>query len=589
MLKEAVFHRPEGPYAHPAGPRALRVRLRAKRGDLSSCHLFHGDRYQGEEEGDILRLEKAGSDELFDWFEGVIPSATRRLRYVFYLEGKEGGLWYGERGFAADRREAGAFQYPYICEGDLFRVPDWARDGIVYQIFPDRFCNGDKENDPEGTEPWSAAARPRPNSFYGGDLRGIIEKLPYLEALGVNVLYLTPIFLSPSNHKYDTADYYRVDPAFGDAKILKELVRRAHRRGIRVLLDAVFNHAGYGFFAFQDVLQRGAASPYADWFFIEDFPVVTTPRPNYETFANGVWTMPKLNTAHPEVRAYLLDVAEYWTREAEIDGWRLDVANEVDHRFWRAFRDRVKGVNPEALIVGEIWHDAGPWLQGDQFDSVMNYLFRDAVLDFFAAGRIGADRFDALLTRIRMMYPEPAYFAMFNLLGSHDTERFLTACGGRLERMRLAVLFQMTYPGMPMIYYGDEVGMRGGPDPDCRRPMVWEEEKQNRELLAHYRKLIALRKALRPLRRGDFRTWLVDPLRNLYGFVRREGESCVGVLLNNSPHEHRVEVDLHPFGGAEKLRDALSGRTAEAAGRSRLTWMMAPFQGVILTPVGQTM
>ena len=215
MLKEAVFHRPEGPYAHPAGPRALRVRLRAKRGDLSSCHLFHGDRYQGEEEGDILRLEKAGSDELFDWFEGVIPSATRRLRYVFYLEGKEGGLWYGERGFAADRREAGAFQYPYICEGDLFRVPDWARDGIVYQIFPDRFCNGDKGNDPEGTEPWSAAARPRPNSFYGGDLRGIIEKLPYLEALGVNVLYLTPIFLSPSNHKYDTADYYRVDPPSG--------------------------------------------------------------------------------------------------------------------------------------------------------------------------------------------------------------------------------------------------------------------------------------------------------------------------------------------------------------------------------------
>ncbi|MEW9032342.1 MAG: alpha amylase N-terminal ig-like domain-containing protein, partial [Planifilum fimeticola] len=153
MWKEAVFHRPEGPYAHPAGPRKLRVRLRAKRGDLFSCHLFHGDRYGGEEEGDFLRLEKAGSDELFDWFEGVIPSATRRLRYVFYLEGVEGGLWYGERGFATDRREAGAFQYPYICEGDLFRVPDWAKDGVVYQIFPDRFFNGDRGNDPEGTEP----------------------------------------------------------------------------------------------------------------------------------------------------------------------------------------------------------------------------------------------------------------------------------------------------------------------------------------------------------------------------------------------------------------------------------------------------
>lgn len=584
MLKEAVFHRPEGAYAHPAGPRELRVRLRAKRGDLVACHLLHGDRYDGEE-GQLLRLEKAGSDELFDWFEGVIPSATRRIRYVFYLEGAESGLWYGERGLSPDRGEAGVFQYPYICEGDLFRVPEWAQDGIVYQIFPDRFCNGDKGNDPEGTEPWGSEVRPRPDSFYGGDLQGIIEKLPYLEALGVNVIYLTPIFQSPSNHKYDTTDYYRVDPAFGDAETLKELVRRAHRRGIRVLLDAVFNHAGYGFFAFQDVLEKGADSPYADWFFIEGFPVVTKPHPNYETFADGVWTMPKLNTAHPDVRAYLLDVAEYWTREAEIDGWRLDVANEVDHRFWRAFRDRVKGVNPEALIVGEIWHDAGPWLQGDQFDSVMNYLFRDAVLDFFAAGRIGPDRFDALLTRSRMLYPDQANFAMFNLLGSHDTERFLTACGGRLERMRLAVLFQMTYPGMPMIYYGDEVGMCGQTDPDCRRPMVWEEEKQNRELLAFYRKLTTIRKELRPLRRGDFRTWLIDPLRNLYGFVRQDGGECVGVLLNNSPHEHRIDVDLHPFGKAEKLRDALSGKTVDAAGRSRLSWVLPPFQGAILTSV----
>jgi cyclomaltodextrinase / maltogenic alpha-amylase / neopullulanase len=583
MLKEAIFHRPEGAYAHPAGSRELRVRLRARRGDLIACHLLHGDRYGREEEE--LRLEKVGSDELFDWFEGVVPSATRRIRYAFYLEGEEGGLWYGERGLSPERGEAGIFQYPYLCEGDRIRVPEWAKDGIVYQIFPDRFCNGDEGNDPVGTEPWDPGARPRSDSFYGGDLQGMIEKLPYLEALGVNVLYLTPIFQSPSNHKYDTTDYYRVDPAFGDAETLKELVRRAHRRGIRVILDAVFNHAGYFFFAFQDVLEKGADSPYADWFFIEGFPVVTEPQPNYETFANGVWNMPKLNTAHPEVRAYLLDVAEYWTREAESDGWRLDVANEVDHRFWRAFRDRVKGVNPEALIVGEIWHDAGPWLQGDQFDSVMNYLFRDAVLDFFASGKMGPDRFDALLTRSRMLYPEQATFAMFNLLGSHDTERFLTACGGRLERMRLAVLFQMTYPGMPMIYYGDEVGMTGGTDPDCRRPMVWEEEKQNRELLSFYRRLISLRKELRPLRRGDFRTWLVDPLRNLYGFLRRDGGECVGVLLNNSPQEQEIELDPQPFGGANRLRDALSGKTADAAGRSRLPWRLAPFQGAILAPV----
>jgi len=343
----------------------------------------------------------------------------------------------------------------------------------------------------------------------------------------------------------------------------------------------VFNHCGYGFFAFHDVVKRGKASPYADWFRIFEFPVRTTPQPSYETFAHGVWTMPKLMTHHPAVRDYLLQVAAYWTREVDIDGWRLDVANEVDHAFWRAFRQVVKGIKPDALIIGEIWHDAAPWLQGDQFDGVMHYPFRDAVVAFFATRRIGAETFDARLADWRMRYPEPALFASWNLIGSHDTERFLTLCGGRVERMRLAVLFQLTYLGAPMIYYGDEVGMEGGPDPDCRRPMIWDEAHQNRELFRWYCRLIRLRRDRVALRRGAVRTWWVDPLTGGYAFLRLADEEAVGVVLNNGPQRAAATLDARAFGDARQLVDALSGEVFSVE-RGRVTLPLQPWQGRVL-------
>ncbi|PTX65003.1 glycosidase [Melghirimyces profundicolus] len=582
MLKEAIYHRPEGAWAYPLDVNCLRIRLRAKRGDRIRCRLLHADRYSGEGDESIVDLEKTATDTLFDYYEGVIPTATRRVRYVFYLEDPMGGCWYGEKGIFNNRREAGDFQFAYICHSHLFEIPDWAYDGVVYQIFPERFYNGDPGNDPAEVEPWNKGARPKANSFYGGDLQGIIDQLSYLKELGVNLIYLTPIFKSPSNHKYDTTDYYRIDPHFGDLDTLKKLVDKAHRLGMRVMLDAVINHAGYGFFAFQDVLKNGADSKYADWFYIQEFPVVTEPVPNYETFANDVWTMPKLNMSHPEVAAYFLDMAEYWIKEAGIDGWRLDVANEVDPDFWRAFRKRVKKANPDALIVGEIWHDSGPWLQGDQFDSVMNYLFRDAVMQFFATREIGADVFDAQLAKSRMLYREQALYAMFNLLDSHDTERFLTACGGREERMRLAVLFQMTYLGMPMIYYGDEAGMDGETDPDCRRPMLWRESDRNGELFTLYQALLRIRRQHPALRRGDYRTWYVDPAAGIYGYLRRTEEDCVGVILNNGGGTQTVSLDTHLFGEAPRLHDPLHGKIVD--GRDgRVTVTLAPYEGRMIS------
>lgn len=552
VIEEAIYHQPYGTYAYALSPHHARIMLRAKKGDVKACHLVHEDRYLLPGTYATSTLTYVGSDEKFDYLQTTVESQTKRIRYRFLIDDGVSRVWYGEQGISADKETAGWFQLAYLTARDLYMAPKWEDDAVVYQIFPDRFYNGDTANDPEGVLPWGEL--PKADTFFGGDLRGINEKLPYLQELGVNLIYMTPIFLSPSTHKYDTADYYRIDPMFGDLDDIKQLVKEAHDRNIRVMLDAVFNHCGAEFGPFQDVVKNGKKSKYKDWFHLHGFPV-DMETINYETFANHVATMPKLRTENPEVKQYLLQVAEYWVKEVGIDGWRLDVANEVDHAFWREFREVVKTANPEALIIGEVWHDSTPWLQGDQFDGVMNYLFRDAVVNFFAKGTIDAERFDARLTKTRMMYKEQSNRSMFNLLGSHDTERFLTLCKENTDKMRLAVTFQMTYVGIPEIYYGDEVGMVGETDPDCRRTMIWDEEKQNRDLLQLHKDLIQIRKQHPALQTGAFRTLIRDPLTNLYGYVRENEKESIVVLLNNSPFAQTVSL---PDGG--KGTDLLTGK-----------------------------
>lgn len=557
MMQEAIFHMSHGAYAYALGPHQALIKLRAKRGDLQSVHMVHEDRFELPGSYATQELSYAGSDELYDYYTAVVETKTKRLRYRFLLDDGMTQQWYGERALSDVADFAGWFQLAYLPTRDLFLIPEWAKSAVVYQIFPDRFHNGDPSRDPAWVRPWGEL--PTAYSFFGGDLQGILDKLPYLENLGVNLIYLTPIFLSPSTHKYDTSDYYQIDPVFGDLETIKRLVENAHVRGIRVMLDAVFNHCGAEFPPFLDVLEKGAESPYADWFHIHSFPV-DPEEVNYETFANHVRSMPKLRTENLQVRDYLLDVAEYWVKEVGIDGWRLDVANEVDHAFWRDFRDRVRAANPEALIIGEVWHDSSPWLQGDQFDGVMNYLFRDAAMEFFAKRTITADRFDAMLTKTRMMYKDQANLMMFNLLGSHDTARFLTICQGREERMRLAVVFQMTYVGLPEVYYGDEIGMVGENDPDCRRTMIWEEELHNREIFRLHQQLIRIRKAHPALQEGSFRAVNKDALHNLYGFVRELGEEAIYVLLNNGGSEANVTLPSGVSG-----QDLLTSRTCSGA------------------------
>lgn len=570
MLKEALLHVADNPYAFAVDNHQLKVRLRAKKGDILRCDILHDDRYRSVGRENRLALTNVAWDDLYDYFEGVITSDTKRVRYVFLLTGIDGShLWYGEKGISVNREEAGYFQFAYIAEQDIFRIPDWVHDGIVYQIFPERFYNGDKTNDPPNTLEWEDKLTDW-KCYYGGDLSGILNKLPYLEELGINVIYMTPIFSSTTNHKYDTTDYYSIDPQFGDLDTVKALVKEARSKGIRIIFDAVFNHCGDTFFAFQDVLLKGEQSKFADWFFINEFPVIQHPKTNYETFANHVSTMPKLNTKHPEVQAYLLRVARYWIEEAGIDGWRLDVANEVDHDFWRAFRKVVKDANPEAVIIGEVWHDSRAWLRGDQFDGVMNYLFKEALNDFFAKQSIGVRSFNNRLTRSRMIYSDQANAAMLNLIDCHDTERFITACSNSgwgwneerrpLDRMKLAAFFQLTYPGMPMIYYGDEVGMDGENDPYCRKPMVWDKNMQNEDMLDHYKTMISLRNELPELSRGSYETWVEDELATVYGYIRTYKGQSTGMLINNSPREQEVSISFIWMNEGDKVTELITGK-----------------------------
>ncbi|GAA1378361.1 hypothetical protein GCM10009597_28200 [Peribacillus frigoritolerans] len=370
------------------------------------------------------------------------------------------------------------------------------------------------------------------DNFFGGDFEGIIEHLDYLENLGINGIYFTPIFHAYSNHKYDTIDYRSIDPQFGTKETLKTLIAECHKRNIRVMLDAVFNHSGYYFPPFQDLLEKGEKSKYKDWFHPHSFPLKGGERPNYETF--GFFeSMPKLNTANPEVKEYLLEVSAYWIKEFDIDAWRLDVANEVDQPFWREFRTTVKNIKPDLYILGEIWHDSMPWLRGDQFDAVMNYPFTNQVFRLVASQTINAREFTEEMTAIYHSYPTNVFDVTFNLLGSHDTPRIFTDCGEDLARAKLIHAILLTFNGSPCIYYGDEIGLTGGMDPGCRKCMVWEEEKQNTELLNEIKALIHLRKEERLLANdGEFKFLDTAGNENIVAYQKYNEKRSVVILIN---------------------------------------------------------
>lgn len=454
-----------------------------------------------------------------------------------------------------------------------FEVPGWAKGAVIYQIFPDRFARGDPSIDPEGAVPWGSD--PHSRRFQGGDLVGVIDRLDYLADLGVDALYLNPCFTSPSNHRYDAIDYYEVDPALGGNRAMADLVEGAHARGMRVILDASFNHVHPRFFAFSDLIRRGRRSPFRDWFAVTEWPLRIRYRPaevrhhpwvkqwlsvwedeiglpveaiegrgavvdpTYECWY-GVPTMPRLDLTNLEARRYVLDVATHWIRDYGIDGWRMDVARYVEPDFWNDFRAAVKGVNPEAYLLSEVMGDTSDWLQGDRFDATMNYTFRDLCLRFFAWDEIdGADLLDDA-ARLLHQYAWPVTLVNHNLLGSHDTPRFVTEAGGEVWRLRLATVFQLTFPGAPGIYYGDEVGLEGGDDPACRGAFPWNADPSTHPLHRTITALTALRRGEPALVHGSWHP--VHGRGGVIVFERRRGRRRVLIVLNRSGRRATVGV-----------------------------------------------
>ncbi len=475
-------------------------------------------------------------------------------------------------------------------------TPDWVQDAIFYQIFPDRFSKSTRN--PAGNLPFEEwASAPTTHGFKGGDLYGIVEKLDYLQDLGITALYLNPIFASASNHRYHTFDYYNVDPLLGGNNALRELLDKAHEKNIRVILDGVFNHASRGFWQFHHVLENGIGSPYKDWFFFdtarlygrrrwgayptpEEMQALQSGEDSLKAIGYRGWwnlpALPKFNTNTPEVRTFLLDVAKHWIAFG-IDGWRLDVPGDIDDDlFWQEFRYRVRQVNSEAYIVGEIWHEAQRWLQGDQFDAVMNYELTKPILAFFPGkhldlrvshqqsnyrgiqNSIDAHEFANRIDHNLQLYKRDITYSQLNLLDSHDTPRFLSCASGDKDSLKLAWLFMFTYPGAPCVYYGDEIGIDGEQDPYCRKSFPWDESQWDKNLLAYVKDIIALRKQNPALRRGDFkRLWSAD---GIYAFSRSlDGKTfVVGLNVSESPQYAEVTYEMQQrpqvvFGAASEI------------------------------------
>lgn len=511
------------------------------------------------------------------------------------------------------------------------QTPGWVRDAVFYQVFPDRFAASARVSKPGPLERWDAP--PTHHGFKGGDLLGVVEHLDHIQAVGANALYLNPIFSSASNHRYHTYDYMQVDPLLGGDAAFRELLDACHERGMHVIIDGVFNHASRGFWPFHHVMETGYASPYRDWFRYDlaalqagrqlraysteaelaaavvdvshDKGDSAVARLGYEAWW-GLPALPKLNTDTPDVRAYLYGVAEHWIRFGA-DGWRLDVPLEIrDEEFWREFRRRVRALDPEAYILAEVWHEEPRYLQGDQYDAYMNYPLTLAILNFTAGRhldiaeaqyqstyarstrRIDGPQFARDLERVSSLYDPAVTAVQFNLLSSHDTPRFRTLAGGDTSAVRMAVLVQMTLPGAPSIYYGDEIGMEGAHDPDCRRSFPWERpDAWDAGVLEFTRRATAARHA-NPTLRAAGRLRLVGAMDETAAYVRWDDRDLFVVALNAGDDAASLRIDI-PELGERALRLELCTDDATPAtvqqGTGKPTLVLPPRGGWLLRAV----
>lgn len=528
MNKAAVLHLSESFMASAKSEDILNIRIRADKEDKLDLSLLYTYKFDEPRKWEEIQMEKTFEDELFSYYEVDLKVCDKRIAYIFKLiEGTEtyylceSGIY---KNYDFENFYFTSFHMPYINEADLFKPVEWMKDALFYQIFPERFKRGDfSKDDSYINQNWGDL--PRADSFAGGDLKGIIEKLDHIKSLGVNALYLTPIFKSPTNHKYDIMDYFEIDPQFGDKKDFKSLVEKAHEMGIRIVLDAVFNHMSHKNPIFMDVREKGKNSEYYDWFFI-DGDQVDIEKINYETFAH-VYNMPKLNTSNKKVQDYLIKIGKYWIEEFDIDGWRLDVADEVSHDFWKRFRKEIKASEKDAVIIGENWHNAESFLRGDEFDSVMNYAFTNTALDYFKE-KIDAQKASDDLNMVMMRNRDAANRMMLNFLDTHDTPRFITEIEGNRDKFLAALAMSIIYMGANSIYYGTETLLEGGKDPDCRRAFPWDKLDENKELTEKIKGILAIKKHP-AIKNGSIKIYSKE---NILIIERFDDENSLGLAIN---------------------------------------------------------
>lgn len=560
ILRQAVTHIPLSQYAFANSESNLTIRIRTAKGNVVRCTLYYGDRVQP---GDPivftpLEMRKVASDTEFDIYDATFDSPYTRVCYYFELADEEERIYLYADIFSdslpTERSEF--YQYPFIRREEISTVPEWLKRAVVYNVFPDSFASGRRYLSGMPSEtPWRDGITLK--SRLGGTIRGITANLDYIADLGFNCLYLNPVFVGGEYHKYDILDYLHISPDMGTDEDFRALVNAAHERGIRVIIDGVFNHCSWYFFAFDDVVKNGEKSSYKSWFYDLTFPVVRPEQvdeaPSYSSFAYER-KMPKLNSSDPKERAYFMDVCAHWIREYGVDGWRLDVANEVDRGFWRTFKQTGRAIDPDSVMIGEIWESAESWLRGDMFDSTMNYDFRKNCRDFFALEHINALEFDGRVTQMNFRYPTGILQGQLNLLDSHDVSRFFSFCKGDVRRLRLAELFLFTAPGVPCVFYGDELGMDGAEELSLRGPMPWQAPPCDQRSFFH--RLIALRRNDETLVYGSYETLYADQSGG-YVFARRYKGNSVTVAMNARMGTLDMPVPLPT--DAPTLSEGLSG------------------------------
>jgi glycosidase len=612
--EEFILHdRENRVYLNKLSQAKVQIRLETRKNDVEAVSLMtkiDSERAQKE-------MTYYSSDNKLDYWTVELDNLNQALAYTFLIEDGDSQLIYHQNGSGFNKLKYFSFD---PAEVKTFNTPDWVQNAVFYQIFPDRFYNGNPNNDPELIETYKNKAERYKNIvpkwyqgikeseshqldsdnftdldpaihpksgwhvFYGGDLQGIEQKFDYLKELGINAIYFNPIFEATANHRYNTADYRKIDDNLavkGDfkasEKYFQKFIKNAHQNDIKIVLDAVFNHSGFEFFAFEDVVEKGKDSEYSDWFYIDNYPITTlyeqrteNKEPNYKGWA-GYGNHPVLNLDNPEVKEYIYQITEKWMDPNGdgdpadgIDGWRLDVANDVKARhpeFWREWRNFVKEINPDAYITGEIWNNAAGYLQGDEFDAVMNYRFREAVLAFIAEERIDAESFVNRINEPNLDYPPQAVFSLQNLIDSHDTERFLYSAEGNKDKLKMAAALQFTYPGAPMVYYGTEVGLSGASDPDTRRTMLWEERpngnQPDQKLYQYYSKLASIRKENEVLRTSEveFKTLESEP--KIVIVKRKDKNGEIYTILNAADAEKNIKLELE---NTNQILELLTGK-----------------------------